>query len=213
MPGHVHLEGDVAQPLGQVLTDGRLQVLGRPELFAARVVHGLHVVVGHLPLDLAVEDLGPLGGQGAPPRVRVGDPVLHPLQQGPVAHREVPVQRLPRVEGEEQLDGLLEDLLHVQVHRPVGPMEIDVGVHGEARVDEAAQRGGPGLVQGQAPVGDEGIIEQPVDVHHVQRESGHVGVPLDVVHIVGGVDAGENRLQGLEPFGHLLDGPRIGLAH
>jgi len=78
-------------------------------------------------------------------------------------------------------------------------MEIDVPVEVQPRVEKPAEGGDARLVEREALRGEEGVEAQARDIHHVQGKAGHVGVALDVIEVVHGIDSGEKLPQQLQP--------------
>ncbi len=169
--------------------------------------------MGHAPLEVAVEHLAPLAAEGPAVRVVRVVPVGDLLQQGPLGHVEVGLELLVQVEGKDQLHGLPEDLLQVEVDAPRGAVIVDVGVEVEPGVQEHDERLDPAAIEGEALLAEEGVVHDPLDVDRPHRDPAHVGVAQHVVHVVGGVDAGEQRLQVREPARVLGGGHGVALAH
>src|SRR5439155_6747862 len=61
--------------------------------------------------------------------------------------------------------------------------------------------------------GEEGVIDDAVDVDRTDRNPAHVGVAQHVVHVVGGEDARQQRLQVREPPRVRRERLRVALAH
>src|SRR5262249_25544669 len=92
-----------------------------------------------------------------------------------------------------------EDLAKLKVDPADCPMEIDLVVQIQARVEEHEQRLRAVAVQSQTVLGDEGVVDDPLDVYRPDRDSADVGVAEDVVHVVGRVGANEERPENLQP--------------
>src|SRR5574337_631619 len=135
-------------------------------------------------------------------RVARGRPLADPLKQGPIGQLQVPIQRYVRIVWSDPRHRLLEDLLNVQVDGPGRPVMIDVQVEGELRVQESHQGRLSGLVQGQPLRRKKRVQQQPLDIHHIQRESGHKGISLNVIKVIYGIDPGEERAERLQPLRH-----------
>ena len=81
-------------------------------------------------------------------------------------------------------------------------MEVDLLVHEPARREEHLERRQARLEQRQAPVRDERVPAQPLDVDGSDRDAGQVGVAPDVVEVVDGEHARQQRLEPAHPARH-----------
>src|SRR6267378_3847550 len=54
-------------------------------------------------------------------------------------------------------------------------------------------------VERQAPLGDEGVVDDPLDVDWAGSDTTYIRVARDVVHVVGRVGAYERGLEGRQP--------------
>src|ERR1700704_129191 len=54
-------------------------------------------------------------------------------------------------------------------------------------------------VERQSPLGDEGVVDDPLDVDGARRDTTYIRVARDVVHVVGRVGAYESGLEGHQP--------------
>ncbi len=112
---------------------------------------------------------------------------------------------------EDGPDGGTEGLRQVEVDAAHGPVEVDLLVHEEPGREEHLERGQARLVEGQAPLRDEGVAAQPLGVHRPRGDAGEVGVPAHVVEVVDREDARQEGLQPADPAWHrrILEG-RLG---
>ena len=200
--GQVHAQGNLPQAVRQVLADPPLVITGRGKMGPLlKLVDGDLRRVGHFPLDLAPMQLLPLPPQPSFPRIRVPAPAADFMEKAPLVAGEVIIEPSDGVPGKQDVQRDPKDLLQVKIEGPGGPMEVDVGIEVQPGVQEAAERRNPRLVEREAVLREEAVKPEPRDVHQVQRKSGHVGVPLDVVQVVHRVDAGEELPQELKPPG------------
>ena len=123
------------------------------------------------------------------------------------------MQVLAQVVGERDPHRIAKDLLEVQVDAARRAVIVDVRVHVEAGVEEHHERSQPGPVQRQAPLGEERVVHDPLHVDRAHRDPAHVRVAQDVVHVVGGEDAGQQRLEERQPPRMRLQRMRVRLAH
>ena len=135
------------------------------------------------------------------------------LQQRPLGDVQVRVEVLAQVERERQLHRVAEDLLEVQVDAARRPVVVDVRVHVEAGVEEHDERLQPAAIERQPLLGEERVVDDALDVDGTDRDPAHVRVAQDVVHVVGGVDAGQQRLEERQPARVRLERARVALAH
>ena len=169
--------------------------------------------MGHPPLEPPVQDLAPLRAERLPLRVLRVVPAPHLFQERPLRQVEVGVEVLPQVVRKHDLHGVAEDLLQVEVDAARGPVVVHVGVHVEPGVEEHDEGLRAPAVQGQPLLGEEGVVDDPVDVDGAHRHAAHVGVAEHVIHVVRRVDAREDRLQEGEPPGVAGLGAGEGFPH
>ena len=103
-----------------------------------------------------------------------------------------------RAVAEDRPDRRAEDLGQVEVDRPDRPVEIDLLVQEQARRQEHLERAEARLVERQPALADERVAPQPLDVD-VDRDAGHPGVAPDVVEVVDGEHARQERLEPADP--------------
>jgi len=96
---------------------------------------------------------------------------------------------------------------------PRGAVVVDVGVEVEPRVQEHDERLDAAAVEREPLLAEEGVVHDALDVDGPHRDPAHVGVAQHVVHVVGGVDAREQRLEMREPARMLGGGEGVALAH
>ncbi len=104
---------------------------------------------------------------------------------------------------EDRPDRRAEDLGEVEVDRPDRPVEVDLLVQEEPRREEHLERAQPRLIERQPRVADERVAPEPLDVD-IEGDTGHVGVAPDVVEVVDGEHAGQQRLEPPDPARHRL---------
>jgi hypothetical protein len=104
-----------------------------------------------------------------------------------------------RIGGKEPLHGVAEDIAQMDVDRPGGPVIVDIGVEIHARVQKHVEGGEPGLMDGKALVGDDGVVDQPGEIDRSDGDAAHIGVAQDIVQIVGRVAARNDRLENIDP--------------
>ena len=125
------------------------------------------------------------------------------VQQRVLVERGVIAQRLEWVAvAEDRLERRAERLREVQVDGAHGAMEIHGVVHEQARREEHLERAQPRLVQGEPPVGHERVTAEPVGVDGTACHARNQRVAPDVVEVVDGEDAGEQRLEAPNPQRH-----------
>ena len=81
-------------------------------------------------------------------------------------------------------------------------MEVDLLVDEPARGQEHLERRQAGLEQRQPTLRDERVPAQALDVDRADRDAGQVCVAPDVVEVVDGEDARQERLQPADPERH-----------
>ena len=193
-----HLAGDrCAEPVEEVAGDPFVAELCAKLLF-------------ELPARGAEEDraprVGDRGRDGAVAGARRGREVLaarpsrRTMQERVLVEFEVGrkiVGRRPIAEDGADSGG--ERLLHVEVDAAHGAVQVDLLVHEVSRVQEALERTDRRFVEGETARSDEAVAAQPLHVHRADLHAGHVRVPTNVVEVVDGEDAGEERLQDAQP--------------
>lgn len=105
----------------------------------------------------------------------------------------------PGVSRKKEIHGVPEKLLEMEVQRPGRPVIVHIGVKVQPGVQEPGQDRRARLVQGQALPGEKGVVDEPLDVDHVHGVARHVGIPLDVIEIVHGVNARKKVSQEPKP--------------
>src|SRR5262245_24164208 len=216
---HVDAEVEVAKRGGQERLDPAYDLVGiEKALPLAHLELIQDLFARHPPLQLAIEDVPPLGAEALLvlcALIAVGRVVPPPdlFEQRPLGEVQIGMQRLTQVESERDLHRLVEDLLEMQVDPARRPVVVDVGVHVEARVQEHDERLKPAAVEREALLREERVIDDALDVDRAHRDSAHVGVAQHVIHVVGGEDAREQRLEELEPLRVMRQRLGIGLAH
>ena len=111
----------------------------------------------------------------------------------PVHRRAVP---------EDRPDRWLEEVGQVEVDGPDGAVEVDLLVHEPPGTEEDLERAEARFVERQPALGDERVAPQPLDIHRPDRDARDVGVATDVVQVVDGEDAREQRLEPADPPRH-----------
>jgi len=122
----------------------------------------------------------------------------------PLVATQIRVQILTGTRRQDQIHRLPENLLKMEVQRPGRPVEVDVGVEIQSRVQKTAERRDARLVERQPFPGKKGVEAQTDNVHDIQGKTGHEGVPLDVIEIVHRVGAREELTEQLKPSGPLV---------
>ena len=199
----IDAEGHVLQRAGQAGADLFLIVAARGEAGPPLdLVDGDLRRKGHLPLDLPVVELFPFPPEFLFPRIRAVAPRPDLGEETPLVAVQIRIQSLGGIRGQDQVHRLPEDLLEVEVERPGRPVEIDVGIEVQPRIQKAAEGRDARLVEREAVLREEGVEAQPRDVDDVEGKAGHEGVALDIIEVVHGIDAGEELPEELEPPGH-----------
>ena len=167
----------------------------------ARNVSGVGVtLVDQLPLELARHHGGPrLAQLAALGVVRPASPAIDVGKQRPLGQHEVAVQVLQRITPEQELDGRAKHLAQLEVDPAHRPVEIHLVIEVEPRVEKHVQRFRGVRVQRQAPLRDEGIVNDPLHVHRAGRHPTYIGIARDVVHVVSREWANQGGPQYREP--------------
>ena len=103
--------------------------------------------------------------------------------------------------GKQQPHRVAEDITKMNVDRPRGPVEIHVGVEIHPGIQEHLQGGEARLVNGEALVGDDGVVDQSGQIDGPYGYAAHIRIPQDVVEVVRGVGTGDDRLEHVQPAG------------
>ena len=62
------------------------------------------------------------------------------MEQAPLVAGQIVIQPLAGIPRQDQVQGIPEDFLQVQVQRPRRPVEIDIGVEVQAGIQKTAER-------------------------------------------------------------------------
>ena len=151
----------------------------------------------HFPGHVAAQEPLPSGRQFALAPGRSCRPAGDIDQQRPLGEVQVRVEVVERVAGKEVLAAVGEQVLQRQVDGPDGAVEIDGAKQFGPHAHEAHQRVDSAVMDRQAAVGEEAVMQQPLEVERPRAVAGHVGVAEDEVHVVDGVDAAEQSLREL----------------
>ena len=79
-------------------------------------------------------------------------------------------------------------------------MQIDLLIHEVARIQEALQRADRRLIEGESAWSDKAVATKSLHINSADLHPGHVRIAADVVEVVYGEDAREQRLHDAQPF-------------
>ncbi len=101
--------------------------------------------------------------------------------------------------GKQELHGVAEDVTEVDVDRARGPVIVDVGIEIHAGIEEHLQGRKARLMNRKSLVRDDRVVNESGEIDRADRHAAHIGVAQDIVEVICGIAAGNNRLEHVEP--------------
>jgi hypothetical protein len=101
--------------------------------------------------------------------------------------------------GTKDLHRLFEDLLELKVDGPGGSMIVDIRIKVEAGIEEHGQSIEPPLVQKEPLPTKGGIVKESSPVDGANGDTGHIGIPQNIIDVVEGEDSPEELLEQMKP--------------
>jgi hypothetical protein len=102
--------------------------------------------------------------------------------------------------GTKDFHGLFEDLLKLKIDGAGGAVIIDIGIKIEAGVEKHRQGIKSSFVEDQAFLMEGGVMEEPPPIHGTDGNTGHIGIPQDIINIIECENAPEELLKQDEPL-------------
>ena len=106
---------------------------------------------------------------------------------------------LARIVGKQQLHRVAEDVAEMDVDRTRGSVKVDVGIEIHAGIEEHLQGRKACLMNGKSLVRDDRVVNESGQIDRADRDAAHIGIAQDIVQVVGGIAAGDDRLEHVEP--------------
>ncbi len=87
----------------------------------------------------------------------------------------------------------------MDVDRARGPVIVDVGIEIHAGIEEHLQGRKARLMDRKSLVRDDRVMNESGEIDRADRHTAHIGVSQDIVEVICGIAAGNNRLEHVEP--------------
>ena len=155
--------------------------------------------VGHLPFDIASENPLPFCAEAPLGGMARGLPSPYLFKQGPVGQRQVLIHLLAGIVGKQELHGVAENVTEVDVDGARRPVIVDVGIEIHAGIEEHLQGRKARFMYRKSLVRDDRVVNESGEIDRADRHAAHIGVAQNIVEVVRGIAAGDNRLEHVEP--------------
>jgi hypothetical protein len=102
--------------------------------------------------------------------------------------------------GTKDLHRLFEDLLELKIDGAGGAVIIDIGIKIETGIEKHGQGIESSFVEDQSLLVEGGVMEEPPPIHRTDGNTGHIGIPQDIIDIIESENAPEELLEQEEPL-------------
>ena len=92
-----------------------------------------------------------------------------------------------------------EDVPEMDVDRARGPVIVDVGIEIHAGIEEHLQGRKACLMNRESLVCNDRVVNESGEIDRADRHAAHIGIAQDIVEVVCGIAAGDDRLEHVEP--------------
>ena len=104
--------------------------------------------------------------------------------------------------GKQELHGIAENVPEMDVDRARGSVIVHVGIEIHAGIEEHLQGGKARLMNRKSFVRDDRVVNESGEIDRADCHAAHIGIAQDIVEIVCGIAARNDRLEHVEPSGN-----------